>query len=84
MKASCALWTTDHCSILTAIQIFQESSQLWQEVKLHQEEPECSGGEEQLAVQTGTQVHVLARVCGDNRAYVIDSDYPHHKHTYRT
>lgn len=46
----------------TAVQIFQESPQLWEEVKLHQEEPECSGDEERLAAQAGTRVGVLAPV----------------------
>ena len=37
-----------------ALQVFQKGSQFRKEVQLHQEEPQCTGGEEQLALQAGT------------------------------
>lgn len=45
-----------HCVCLTAFQVLQKSSQLWKEVQLDQEEPQCPSGQEQLALQTGTDL----------------------------
>lgn len=45
-----------HCVCLTALQVLQKSSQLWKEVQLDQEEPQCPSGQEQLALQTGTDL----------------------------
>lgn len=51
------------CCVLTAFSVFQKNSQLWKEVQLHQEEPQCPSGQEQLALQTGTGVNVKIMRC---------------------
>lgn len=38
---------------LLALKALQENSQFWKAIQLHQEEPQCSGDQEELALQTG-------------------------------
>ncbi len=54
MPVMCLKTSLHFVCVLTALQVFQKGSQLRKEIELHKAEPQCSGGQKQLALQTGT------------------------------